>query len=341
MSYSDKVDESDNENIYLVCMKKQLEEYYLLSSAYTSEEISLKNGEELIRRLEGYTKEKEITNSDLRSPPDHIDYNFCLNLSRSGKKTPIRLKLNINLPHLYPKLEKPFVDIFSEDIDRAIITVARQALLEFVDTLNTDEPYVFEIIYWLQENLETYIDKGEEVSSCSSSTLYPESNISCLLERKKTQVFSDQQQEKQSASENQQNKWERIWIYSHHIAAASKRQQILQLSRRFDLSGFSRPGKPGIICVEGLHENAQKFWQHIKSLQWQKIRIVKIEFSNTDKSLEDFRRFTEFQEISFLNDEENADRQCGHKPLGLDMKSFIKFLESHNCGYMKKELFGI
>lgn len=337
-SASNEVDDSNSGNIYLTCMRKQLQEYYLLSSAYTPEEVVIRHGEELIRRLEGYTEES-IANNDAR-PADHLDYTFRLNLSRAEKTSLIRVLLNVSLPHLYPRLEKPSIVISSEDIDSSRMVIARQALSEFLDTLNTDEPYLFEIIHWMQENLETYAD-GREESLSNLSLLHSESDSFCSLQERK-QAPNDQQQGKQSEYVHEREKYERIWIYSHHIAAASKRQEIVKLSRRFDLSGFSRPGKPGIICVEGQHKNTKKFWQHIKALQWQKIRIVKTELSASNNSWEDFRRFTDFQEIlGSSGSGESGDKPLGQKPLGLDMKFFIKFLEDHGCEYMKRELFGI
>lgn len=42
-----------------------------------------------------------------------------------------------------------------------------------------------------------------------------------------------------------------------------KRKDILDLSREFDLTGFCLPGKPGIICVEGLAHNTDDWWHKV------------------------------------------------------------------------------
>lgn len=45
-----------------------------------------------------------------------------------------------------------------------------------------------------------------------------------------------------------------------------KRKDILDLSREFDLTGFCLPGKPGIICVEGMSRNTDDWWQKVSCI---------------------------------------------------------------------------
>ena len=56
----------------------------------------------------------------------------------------------------------------------------------------------------------------------------------------------------------------RYWIYSHHIYSNEKRRNMAQLSDELGLHGFVLPGKPGIICVEGVVEDVQEFYSHIR-----------------------------------------------------------------------------
>ena len=65
--------------------------------------------------------------------------------------------------------------------------------------------------------------------------------------------------------------WERLWIYSHHIYSVVKRRNIATEAKSLKLKGFLISGKPGIIVVEGVKENCQKFWEKITSYGWQKI----------------------------------------------------------------------
>ncbi|KAI8123673.1 RWD domain-containing protein 2A [Lucilia cuprina] len=129
--------------------------------------------------------------------------------------------------------------------------------------------------------------------------------------------------------------FERLWIYSHHIKSKTKRQEIVKQSRNLDLTGFMRPGKPGIICVEGLKECTQEFWRIIKSMNWQKICICTIESRRKPRvKMDELRRFSGFKEQLFCDDMENEE---GVMNMGL----FLKYLEQHKSGYMKKELFGL
>ena len=53
----------------------------------------------------------------------------------------------------------------------------------------------------------------------------------------------------------------RFWIYSHHIYNKDKRKSILEWAKELDLTGFSMPGKPGVICIEGPQNNCEEYWQ--------------------------------------------------------------------------------
>ena len=59
----------------------------------------------------------------------------------------------------------------------------------------------------------------------------------------------------------QPNTFTRMWIYSHHIYSKEKRKCILEWAKELNLTGFSMPGKPGVICVEGIQEHCEDYWQ--------------------------------------------------------------------------------
>ena len=56
----------------------------------------------------------------------------------------------------------------------------------------------------------------------------------------------------------------RYWIYSHHIYSNEKRRNMAQLYDELGLHGFVLPGKPGVICVEGVGDDVQEFYSHIR-----------------------------------------------------------------------------
>ena len=55
----------------------------------------------------------------------------------------------------------------------------------------------------------------------------------------------------------------RLWIYSHHIYNKYKRKSILEWAKELSLSGFSMPGKPGVVCVEGPQSTCEEFWSRL------------------------------------------------------------------------------
>lgn len=124
--------------------------------------------------------------------------------------------------------------------------------------------------------------------------------------------------------------FERLWIYSHHIYAKSKREFLLSTTRSLGLTGFALAGKPGIICVEGLSENCRLFWEQCRKLSWQKITLrleEQISISDT-ANIDSYRKFGKFAEFS-------ATDQCSsnHKNVkkASNMKQFIEWLKQVNC----------
>lgn len=56
----------------------------------------------------------------------------------------------------------------------------------------------------------------------------------------------------------------RYWVYSHHIYSNMKRKSIIDEAKVNSLTGFCLAGKPGIICVEGLVDDCEYWWQTVK-----------------------------------------------------------------------------
>lgn len=128
----------------------------------------------------------------------------------------------------------------------------------------------------------------------------------------------------------------RLWIYSHHIYSKTKRKDILDLAADHRLTGFSMPGKPGVVCLEGRSRDCGEAWSTIKSWNWKKIN-VKIQEDRSLESRDDCdmeRRFQEFQELNFVKPGDIRDYH-------MDMGKFFNYLKEHKSEYMFEELFGI
>lgn len=95
------------------------------------------------------------------------------------------------------------------------------------------EVCVLSVVDWLKDNVQLYINRSLSAAPAPK---------------------------KQSASPRLQEAFSRLWIYSHHIYNKTKRKSILEWSKELGLSGFSMPGKPGIVCVEGSQSACEEFW---------------------------------------------------------------------------------
>lgn len=279
--------------LYKDCISLQLEESDMLSSIYS------KPGELVYYDPDVLIDFGMFISDQSNSLRLKLDFGVQLILANNEK-----IEVRFDLPHLYPIKEKASVTVrsglFTKEQERNI----KEKLEEFIDSINNfEDVYVFQIISWLQDNLEDYLitTAGENAS-------------------KDKEVVE----------------FERLWIYSHHIKSKTKRKNIVQTANDLDLTGFIRPGKPGVICVEGLKTNTSEFWKIIRSWNWQKITIRTNETKSkvTSDKVVSLRRWSGFREEMFDCDEDDVERP-------INMSLFLKYLEKYNSGYIKKDLFGI
>ncbi|EDW35569.1 GL17149 [Drosophila persimilis] len=276
---------------YRRCIGQQLEELEMLSSIYCGPgELQMLDAGVVadFNEFLGAATPRNIL-------PSHLEYIVKLSINANQRQD-----VRIELPHLYPVLEQPRVSVHSPLLGKAKEQHLKIEIEGYLSERREEEPepYIFQLLSWLQEKIET------------------------LLQRPASEF--EQPQLKPPEPPQTATHLERLWIYSHHIKSSAKRQELIRQARQLDLTGFSRPGKPGIICVEGLAEQVQQFWRTIKSLRWQKISVVRTEPRQRKRG---FDTFTE----QLFNEEEGI----------MNMGQFIKFLEAHGFGYMKSELFGL
>lgn len=288
----------ENLHIDLVkdCLKMQLEEFDLLKSIY--------------QRPGECTIDNPLLESDINdfiigvrsSIHENLDYRIKFNLSER-----IKCELSIFLPQLYPLYEIPMLTIRTDNLHKKQEDILKKAIEEHIHN-NIDKtcPYIYQIIDWMQDNSEKLV-KEEEV---------PESKL-------KSKVLKEE-------------RFERLWVYSHHIYSKNKRHDIIKLSKDYNLRGFMLSGKPGIMCFEGTQTNTQKCWREIKSWLWQKIKVVKIETLTISKNAEDFYRFPLFHELLFVENENEESSD----DVKMNMSEFFKYLDAHQSTYMRKLLFG-
>ena len=214
----------------------------------------------------------------------------------------VHFKLSVKLPKSYPSVRRPELSITADTMSRTELTNAKGATNDFVSTLPLGEQILLEIIMWMKENLVTFRNSKDD------------SNDS-LSERKDTKEKKTEEDDLVS-----------MWLYMHHIYSKHKRKDIQNWSRDYDLTGFSLPGKPGVVHIEGVAANVDAYFDRLKSLPWKSIKC-----RCRNKLYK--RVFDDFKELSF---EPHGARNY-HMDLGL----FYNFLVEHGLCHMFKEIFGV
>lgn len=119
-------------------------------------------------------------------------------------------------------------------LSRAQQTQLHSALNMYLTENCQGEVCVLSAVDWVKDHLQLFVDRSS--FAAAAATPKKESHP------RPVEVFS------------------RLWIYSHHIYNKTKRKNILEWSKELGLSGFSMPGKPGIVCVEGPQSACEEFW---------------------------------------------------------------------------------
>ncbi|XP_058458987.1 RWD domain-containing protein 2A [Malaya genurostris] len=283
------------------CLRKQLDEFHMLSSIFCNPGELHVDNYSFVDNINAFV---EGETAQLRAK---LDYQLNLPLLEA-----VKVQIRIELPHLYPGIEVPdFVirsTMFSRDQERLFSRKIEQYIDE--EVLDKNESYVYQVISWIQDNFLEMTKTIENSNTLGSSHEIPDTPSTIVFER--------------------------LWIYSHHLKSKTKRQTILKTAKEYNLSGFSRPGKPAIICVEGQQKDTQVFWRTIRPLKWQKIqiRLTETEMIRFDQ-LNCKRRFPGFREELITEVDEDNDEE-----VPMNMSLFMKFLDKHESGYIRKEIFG-
>lgn len=285
------------------CLQQQLDELDMLQSIFCNP------GELKIDDHSILADINEFLDGKRSQLNQKLDYTITLNV-HDGRK----IEIHFELPYSYPLYETLSISIrttMEYNHKSAIENAIKREANEFVASIDKSSVYVYQIVSWIQENWERIVAAENVESHGKGETL--------------------------SAETKQSVEMERLWIYSHHLKSTTKRQDIIRMAKELDLSGFSKPGKPGIICVEGHKVDTQEFWKCIRQWTWQRItiRLTESKFRATANT-NTFRRFGVFAEKLRAANDAN-DERSGCEPM--DMSAFMKFLEQHQCNYVKKELF--
>lgn len=62
-------------------------------------------------------------------------------------------------------------------------------------------------------------------------------------------------------------------VWFHHIKNTEKRKNLIAWARELHCGGFSKPGFPGVVVVEGLVGDVREYLARVRALQWQAMQV--------------------------------------------------------------------
>uniref|UniRef100_A0A1A7XQY3 RWD domain containing 2B n=1 Tax=Iconisemion striatum TaxID=60296 RepID=A0A1A7XQY3_9TELE len=290
---------------YLEWAEAQLAEIELLTSMFPSHDELELSDPLALAELRSYVEGSASGDKPPASRPQFLIKNK-LDSSVTEESDFI---LSCSYPSEYPSV-LPDITVRCSALSRADQTQLQARLNKYLMENCQGEVCVLSAADWVKDNLHLFINK---------------SLLTAPTQRKESQeVFS------------------RLWIYSHHIYNKAKRKNILEWSKELGLSGFSMPGKPGIVCVEGPQSACEEFWCRVKVLTWKKIMIRHREDISLDRQSEDgetvesvdsLRKFTGFEETMF--------DPHGNRGNHMDLGQLYQFLNEKGCCDVFQIYFGI
>ena len=174
---------------------------------------------------------------------------FC-SFRRTVIMTLSAFTLELSLPPDYPTKEYPHAYLHcAADVPTSVRKEARQLLAETIATLELGDEVLDLLLTSMNSGLETL---------ASSTSSHKDSSAACNVSK---------------AGQGGEPLIRRQLFWSHHLLATSKRRDILSWSRELHLGGYSRPGYPGVILIEGSTEAVGEFERRIKALRWQALQV--------------------------------------------------------------------
>ncbi|ORX93388.1 DUF1115-domain-containing protein [Basidiobolus meristosporus CBS 931.73] len=211
-----------------------------------------------------------IRNQFLQNPefeaPEDIHFEFKLRVDTDSERG--IAWLFVLLPTSYPTAS-PQIYISTLKLSRQTQASLNEAIADYLEA-HAGESCIHEI-YELVHEKALQISDEELDSQKRSDHAMPEESIS--TEENRPQIG-------------------RALLWMHHIKNPNKRKDIVNWGEELQLNGFSKPGYPGIVVVEGLYENVEEYISRLKALRWQAIavRYRESEFVDDVNKLDCYRR---------------------------------------------------
>ena len=287
-------------------LDQQLSELELLRAMFPGVDELTLDDSETVRKIEDYVFKR----SESLQAISLITFTVNLQIPAMNDKTTV--ELTSTFPRDYPHA-KPHLHIRCRERSRTDEDKMNSALKQFLSSLPDGEICILPVIQWLKENGGSYLNEIRQETVCRSGRKRVESRP-----RQLSQLI-------------------RIWFYMHHIYSKQKRKDIVSWADELRLTGFSLPGKPGVVCVEGDVQSVEEYSQRIKAMNWKRITIRHHEVIDAvDGDLEILKKFGPFEELNF-----DAHASGKSRDYHMDLGQFCQYLEAHKAKEMFTILFGV
>ncbi|XP_058517711.1 RWD domain-containing protein 2B [Ochotona princeps] len=278
----------------------QLSELDLLVSMFPGENELIVNDQLALAELKDCIEKRTMEG---RSSNVYFTINLNLDVHEEAMAV---FSLACVLPFKYPAV-LPEITVRSVLLSRSQQTQLNMDLTAYLQKNCLGDVCVLNATEWVREHASGYITRDVPSPSTTGSTVQ---SVDLILTR--------------------------LWIYSHHIYNKYKRKNILEWAKELSLSGFSMPGKPGVVCVEGSQSACEEFWSRLRKLNWKRILIRHREdtpFDGTNDEMQRQRKFSIFEEKVF-----NVSGARGNH---MDFGQLFQFLNAKGCGDVFQMFFGV
>ncbi|XP_077999249.1 RWD domain-containing protein 2B-like [Glandiceps talaboti] len=279
----------------------QLAEVEMLQSMYDHQDTSNAqfklNTADVIILVQDY-----IDGSNRITLPPFI--NFTLYFGKDSVN--LEFELACSYPHTYPQ-DLPEVYLRSQLLSREKQKIVNEHLTAFLQELDRGELCMCTVIEWIQEYLRNHKD------TLSYSHHGEIENGADGRDDMAMVTFT------------------RMWIYCHHIFK-DRKKEVLGWGHELCLTGFCMPGKPGIICVEGLEMNCEDYWQRLKHFKWKRLECRnRIDVVIPTTELTSQRLFHDFKMKTFDVQDVKSNT--------MNLAQLQQFMTQNNCGEVYPFLF--
>ncbi|XP_054433731.1 RWD domain-containing protein 2B [Pteronotus mesoamericanus] len=278
----------------------QLSELDLLASMFPGENELVVNDQLAVAELKDCLENRSMEG---RSSKVYFTINVNLDVSAGAM---VMFSLACILPFKYPAV-LPEITVRSVLLSRSQQTQLNTDLAAHLQKNCLGDVCILNATDWVREHAAHYVSRDAAPPPAPRSAVQP---VRLILTR--------------------------LWIYSHHIYNKCKRKDILEWAKELSLSGFSMPGKPGVVCVEGPQSACEEFWSRLRKLNWKRILIrhrEDIPFDGTNGEMQRQRKFSAFEEKVFSVN--------GTRGNHMDFGQLYQFLNAKGCGEVFQMFFGV